>query len=128
MLRSINSNTGSTLSSYEANPNNNPSPQASNSISEQYSTPSPSQGTAKIILSEEARKISLKLFAHEASSPLKRDESFFQQEAVAQRKIESASQTFTEVRQVAFDKTSKSYEYPLLNPELGYIYRIRWDR
>lgn len=91
MLRSINSNTGSTLSSYEANPNNNPSPLASTSISEQYSTPSPSQGTAKVILSEEARKISLKLFAHEASSPLKRDESFFEQEAVAQRKIESAA-------------------------------------
>ncbi len=62
MLRSINSNTGSMLSSYEANPNNNPSPLASTSISEQYSTPSPSQGTAKVILSEEARKISLKLF------------------------------------------------------------------
>ena len=91
MLRSINSNTGSTLSSYEANPNNNPSPLASTSISEQYSTPSPSQGAAKVVLSEEARKISLILFAHEANSnsPLKRDESFFQQEAVAQRKIES---------------------------------------
>ena len=47
---------------------------------------------------------------------------------IERRKIESASQTFTEVKQVAFDKTSKSYEYPLLNPELGYIYRIRWDR
>ncbi|WP_341966250.1 hypothetical protein [Flavobacterium psychrophilum] len=47
---------------------------------------------------------------------------------IERRKIESASQTFTEVRQVTFDKTSKSYEYPLLNPELGYIYRIRWER
>ena len=93
MLRSINSNTGSTLSSYEANPNNNPSPLASTSISEQYSTPSPSQGAAKVVLSEEARKISLILFAHEANSnsPLKRDESFFEQEAVAQRKIESGA-------------------------------------
>jgi len=37
---------------------------------------------------------------------------------IERRKIESVSQTFNEVRQVAFDKTSKSYEYPLLNPEL----------
>lgn len=47
---------------------------------------------------------------------------------IERRKIDSASQTFEKVREIAFDKTSKSYEYPLLNPELGYIYRIRWDR
>ena len=47
---------------------------------------------------------------------------------IERRKIESVSQTFNEVRQVAFYKTSKSYEYPLLNPELGYIYRIKWNR
>jgi len=44
------------------------------------------------------------------------------------RTSNSGAQTFNEVRQVAFDKTSKSYEYPLLNPELGYIYRIKWNR
>jgi transcription elongation GreA/GreB family factor len=32
------------------------------------------------------------------------------------------------IKEIAFDYTSKSYEYALLNPELGYIYRIKWDR
>jgi hypothetical protein len=44
------------------------------------------------------------------------------------RKIESASQVFEKIKEIAFDYTSKSYEYALLNPELGYIYRIKWDR
>jgi hypothetical protein len=44
------------------------------------------------------------------------------------RKIESVSQTFEKIKEIAFDKTSQSYEYPLLNPELGYIYRIKWER
>ncbi|MFN5985064.1 MAG: hypothetical protein ACK46Y_17205, partial [Fluviicola sp.] len=47
---------------------------------------------------------------------------------IERRKIESVSQAFEEVKQVSFEISSKSYEYPLLNPELGYIYRIRWER
>lgn len=44
------------------------------------------------------------------------------------RKIESVSQNFEKLREVPFDTTSKSYEYALLNPELGYIYRLKWNR
>jgi len=44
------------------------------------------------------------------------------------RKINSVSQGFEKIGEIAFDKTSKSYEYPLLNPELGYIYRMVWKR
>jgi hypothetical protein len=44
------------------------------------------------------------------------------------RKINSISQSFKKIKEIAFDKISKSYEYPLLNPELGYIYRITWKR
>jgi len=44
------------------------------------------------------------------------------------RKINSVSQGFEKIKEIAFDTTSKSYEYPLLNPELGYIYRITWKR
>jgi hypothetical protein len=44
------------------------------------------------------------------------------------RKIDAVSQTFEKIKEIAFDDTSKSYEHPLLNPELGYLYRIRWER
>jgi len=44
------------------------------------------------------------------------------------RKINSISQGFEKIKEIAFDKISKSYEYPLLNPELGYIYRMTWKR
>lgn len=47
---------------------------------------------------------------------------------IERKKIDAVSQAFDKVKEVPFDKTSKSYEHPLLNPELGYIYRISWDR
>ena len=44
------------------------------------------------------------------------------------RKINSVSQSFEKIKEIPFDNMSKSYEYPLLNPELGYIYQIVWKR
>ncbi|WP_370425287.1 hypothetical protein [Tenacibaculum dicentrarchi] len=44
------------------------------------------------------------------------------------KKNDAVSQNFEKIREIAFDLDSKSYEHHLLNPELGYIYRIRWDR
>lgn len=47
---------------------------------------------------------------------------------IERKKIDAVTQDFNKVREVPFDKTSKSYEHPLLNPDLGYIYRISWIR
>lgn len=44
------------------------------------------------------------------------------------RKINSASQSFEKIKEIPFDKSSKAYEYALLNPDLGYVYRIAWER
>jgi hypothetical protein len=44
------------------------------------------------------------------------------------KKIDSVSQNFIELKEIAFDLNSKSYEHHLLNPEVGYIYRLRWER
>ena len=35
---------------------------------------------------------------------------------------------YKEIRSVAFDKESKSYQYNLLNPEIGYFYRLEWEK
>jgi len=40
----------------------------------------------------------------------------------------STSATFEKIREIPFDKVTKSYEYHLLNPEIGYYYRISWIR
>lgn len=34
---------------------------------------------------------------------------------------------YEKIKEIAFDNLSKSYEYHLLNPEIGYYYRIRWE-
>lgn len=44
------------------------------------------------------------------------------------KKNDSVSQDFEKLKEIPYDSTSKSYEYHLLNPDLGYIYRIRWNR
>ena len=44
------------------------------------------------------------------------------------RKINSIKNEFKKIKEIAFDKETKSYEHHLLNPEVGYIYRIRWKR
>lgn len=35
---------------------------------------------------------------------------------------------FDQITMVPFDKDTKSYEHQLFSPEVGYIYKIRWDR
>lgn len=47
---------------------------------------------------------------------------------IERKKIDAVTQNFNKIREIPFDKISKSYEFPLLNPELGYIYRISWKR
>lgn len=44
------------------------------------------------------------------------------------KRIDSINDNYDKIREIAFDPTTKSYEYHLLKPELGYIYRIRWER
>lgn len=44
-------------------------------------------------------------------------------------KIDSGvSPGFKPMREIPFDKLTKSYEYHLLNPEIGYYYRISWEK
>lgn len=54
----------------------------------------------------------------------------FNRPAFIQRKlIESQySVDYTNVCTVPFDKETKSYHYDLLNPEVGYFYRILWEK
>ncbi|MCZ8298498.1 hypothetical protein [Flavobacterium sp.] len=44
------------------------------------------------------------------------------------RKINSLDTKFEKVEEIGFDDITKSYEYHLLKPDLGYIYRISWNR
>lgn len=45
------------------------------------------------------------------------------------RKITSAiNASFEKIKEISFDSTTKSYEYHLLNPEIGYYYRISWKK
>ncbi|WP_439553580.1 hypothetical protein [Flavobacterium macrobrachii] len=44
------------------------------------------------------------------------------------RKIDSINSNFEKVEEIGFDNTTKSYEYHLLKPDLGYIYKIKWSR
>ena len=38
------------------------------------------------------------------------------------------SSNFEKIKEIAFDKNTKSYEYHLLNPEVQYYYRITWEK
>ncbi len=44
------------------------------------------------------------------------------------RKINSINSNFEKVEEIGFDNITKSYEYHLLKPDLGFIYRIIWER
>ena len=35
---------------------------------------------------------------------------------------------FEKITDVYFDKATKSYEYHLLNPQIGYLYRLSWEK
>ncbi|RTY77488.1 hypothetical protein EKL97_15365 [Flavobacterium sp. LS1P28] len=54
----------------------------------------------------------------------------YNQNAILQKcKINSnVSSSFEKIREIPFDTLTKSYEYHLLNPEIGYYYRISWER
>lgn len=48
---------------------------------------------------------------------------------IQKKLIESqCSSDYVDVCTVSFDKETKSYQYDLLNPEVGYFYRILWEK
>lgn len=59
---------------------------------------------------------------------LKNKPTEYNQNAILEKsKINSiVSASFEKIKEIPFDVTTKSYEYHLLNPEIGYYYRIRW--
>lgn len=53
----------------------------------------------------------------------------YDENAILERKLINAIESkFEKLAEISFDSTTKSYEYHLLKPTLGYIYRIRWNR
>lgn len=44
------------------------------------------------------------------------------------KKLNSINDNYEVIREIPFDGSTKSYEYHLLKPQIGYIYRIRWVR
>ncbi|MCH8536078.1 MAG: hypothetical protein LAT51_13490 [Flavobacteriaceae bacterium] len=60
---------------------------------------------------------------------LKHKADTFDKNAILKRaKINSTvSPKFEKLREIAYDKITKSYEYHLLKPEIGYFYRISWE-
>ncbi len=44
------------------------------------------------------------------------------------RRINAINSKFEKVCEIGFDNTTKCYEYHLLKPDLGFIYRISWER
>lgn len=60
---------------------------------------------------------------------LKHKPDDYSSNAILQRKrISSGVNTnFEKIKEIAFDKVTKSYEYHLLNPEIGYYYQISWE-
>lgn len=58
-----------------------------------------------------------------------KDESFSQNAILEKRRIDSVlSVSFEKIREIPFDAVTKTFEYHLLNPEIGYFYRIRWNK
>lgn len=56
-------------------------------------------------------------------------QEFSQNAILEKRRIDSAvSASFIKIREIPFDSATKTYEYHLLNPEIGYYYRIRWGQ
>ena len=47
---------------------------------------------------------------------------------VEKRKINAIDSKYEKVEELSFDYATKSYEYHLLKPDLGFIYRISWTR
>lgn len=59
-----------------------------------------------------------------------KSDSFDKVAYLEKRKIKCSPLTsdYKIVESISFDKASKSYSYNLINPEVGYIYRIRWEK
>jgi hypothetical protein len=47
---------------------------------------------------------------------------------IEKQPLNSVSKDWRLHKEVAFNLETKSYEYNLLNPDVGWLYRIRWDR
>ena len=43
-------------------------------------------------------------------------------------KTQTGSADYNILKTISFDETCKSYEYHLLEPEVGYFYRIEWEK
>lgn len=61
---------------------------------------------------------------------LKNKPNSFNSNAILERRIMNSTiiTDFEKVKEIAFDKKTKSYEYHLLKPEINYFYRIRWSK
>lgn len=58
-----------------------------------------------------------------------REEGYSKNANIERKKINSTtSRGFEKIQEIAFDTITKSYEHHLLNPEIGYYYRISWER
>lgn len=44
------------------------------------------------------------------------------------RKIDAIDAKFITEKEIHFDNTSKSYEWHLLKPTIGFVYRLKWER
>jgi len=60
-----------------------------------------------------------------------KDDSFSKTAEISNRKITNLNQIqqpHTKYNSIPFDKNHKQYVYRLINPEVGYSYRISWER
>ena len=60
-----------------------------------------------------------------------KDNSFNKTAEISKRKITNSNQIqqpHTKYNSIPFDKNHKQYVYRLINPEVGYSYRISWER
>lgn len=48
---------------------------------------------------------------------------------ILRRRVQCEHPTeYEEIGSVAFDKRSRSYQYNLIDPEVGYYYRLLWEK
>ncbi|GHT35176.1 hypothetical protein FACS189434_12570 [Bacteroidia bacterium] len=61
---------------------------------------------------------------------LKHKPNEFDSNAILERELISSEIRvgYEKIKEIPFDKITKSYEYHLLAPETGYFYRIRWEK
>ncbi len=60
---------------------------------------------------------------------LKYKQNDYDKNAILERqKLNSIGHNYQKIKEIPFDNTTKSYEFHLLKPEIGYNYRIIWER